>query len=347
MKKRLTAGLLAGVMAMSLMAGCGSSSTASTDTATASGSTATEAAGKDSYNMTLIMSQRDQFLSTLEEAAMDAAAKLNVNLTTQDAQNDASKQLQYIETSANNNEDAVLVNIVDSETGKECIEAAGDMACVFVNRSLSDNNILKDYPNAAVVASNEDTVGPYQVEVLTDYFKEQGKDTVKYILISGTLGHFSATHRTSSAKEAMETSGLTWEQVGEDLAGEFDRATAIDVISPLIGVEDFDCIICNNDEMAIGAAEALKAKGIDPATIPITGVDATTDGCEAVKDGTLIMSVFQNPVGQGSGAIQAAVNIINGKPVNEGTDFELAEDNEQVVYVPFEPVTADNVDDYM
>ncbi len=111
------------------------------------------------------------------------------------------------------------------------------------------------------------------------------------------------------------------------------------------GVE-FDCIIANNDAMALGAVEALEAAGIDPASIPIVGIDATVDALEAIESGTMAMSAFQNADGQGSNAVRAAVNLIEGKPFNEGGDFELAADNEFAMYVPFEAVTRDNVADY-
>ena len=83
-----------------------------------------------------------------------------------------------------------------------------------------------------------------------------------------------------------------------------------------------------------------------PSSIPIVGVDATVDGCAAVAEGKMFMTVFQNPVGQGAGAVHAAVNMLEGKPLNEGTDFDLDPDSEQIVWVPFEPVTKDNVADY-
>ena len=96
-----------------------------------------------------------------------------------------------------------------------------------------------------------------------------------------------------------------------------------------------------------GAIEALKTKGVDPSSIPIVGIDATADGCAAIQDGTLAMSVFQDPVGQGSGALVAAENLLEGKALNDGMDYELSEDNDKIVWVPFELVTKDNVADYI
>ena len=115
---------------------------------------------------------------------------------------------------------------------------------------------------------------------------------------------------------------------------------------PLLTTTDFDCIIANNDAMALGAVEAMTAQGLDPTSIPIVGIDATVDGIQAVKDGTLAMTVFQDPNGQGLGAVQAAVNMLEGKAINEGTEYEVDDENANIVWVPFEPVTPDNVADY-
>ena len=82
------------------------------------------------------------------------------------------------------------------------------------------------------------------------------------------------------------------------------------MITPLLTTIEYDCIISNNDAMALGAIEALKDQGIDPSTVPVVGIDATVDGRQAVKDGTLAMTVFQDANGQGYGALMAAANLV-------------------------------------
>ena len=96
--------------------------------------------------------------------------------------------------------------------------------------------------------------------------------------------------------------------------------------------------------MALGAIEACTQanRTID---FPIVGIDATADGRQAIKDGTLAMSVFQDPNGQGGGAVAAALNLINGAPLNEGTNFDVDETG-FILWVPFEEVTPDNVAEY-
>ena len=97
---------------------------------------------------------------------------------------------------------------------------------------------------------------------------------------------------------------------------------------------ELNSIVCQNDEMAIGAIQAMKAAGIDMATVQVGGVDATQDALAAMQAGDLDVTVFQNAAAQGGGALDAAVKLAKGEAVD------------QKVYVPFELVTPANVADY-
>ena len=296
MKRRVLAGLLASVLALGTLAGCGgggsddaaatdSSAEATTDDAAAEeGSSETsDAEGGDLGEVTMILALRDEFLSTLEAGAISAAEELGITLTTQDAQSDTSKLLQFIETAKNDGQKAIIVNMVDPETAPQVIEAAGDMKVVFVNRPPVDTSVLNE--NAVYVGSDEMQSGKYQGEWLAEHFKAEGKTDIKYILLNGTIGNVSTTNRTESCLQALKDNGINATEATAPLAADFDRATAQDMISPLLTTTEYDCIISNNDAMALGAIEALTAQGIDPTTVPIVGVDATVDGRQAIKDG--------------------------------------------------------------
>lgn len=328
------------MLAMTL-AGCGSSSSSGEQTSAEGGETASSG---DGYSMTLIMSLRDEFLSTLEAGSKAAAEELGVTLSPQDAQNDTGKMIQFIESARNAGDDAVLINLVDAETAQQCIEAAGDMKVVFVNRVPADTSVLEAGKSAAVV-SDENTSGYYQGEFLANYFKAQGKTDIKYLMLQGTLGLVHTEQRSASVLKGLADNGINATEAAAPLVAEYDRATAMDMISPLLTTTEFDCIIANNDAMALGAVEAMKAQGLDPTSIPIVGIDATVDGVQAIKDGTLAMTVFQDANGQGYGAVKAAANLIEGNPINDGTDYET-DDTGNICWVPFEPVTPDNVADY-
>ena len=352
MKKRnkLVALAIAAAMATTMFAGCGEKKEEAPAADAASTSAEAEApaaeAGDGEYEITFILSLRDEFLSALEKGANDNCPS-NVKLTSQDAQNDAAKQQQMIESARNAENDAIIVNLVDPASAASMLESAGDTPVVFVNRYPTDDSVL-DPAKCVYVGSDEMTSGKFQGEFLVDYFNAKGQKDITYVMIQGTLGQTSTTNRTASAVKALEDGGLNITLKGAELAGEYDRATAIEVFSPLIstGEVDFDCVISNNDAMALGVIEAMEQKGLNPGDIPIVGIDATADGRQAIKDGKLAMSVFQDPNGQGKGAILAAVNMVEGKALNEGSDFEIAAENPAIVWVPFEPVTPDNVADY-
>lgn len=340
MKKKLLAALMASAMMVSMLAGCGGNTTSTTQEG---GETAEEGGSSDGYSMTLIMSLRDEFLSTLEAGAQSAAEELGVTLATQDANNDTGKTIQFIEAARNAGDDAVLVNMVDAATAQQCIDAAGDMKVIFVNRVPQDTSVLGG--NAAAVVSDENQSGGYQGQFLADYFNAKGQTDVRYIMLQGTLGLVHTEQRSASVIQAMKDGGLNPIEAAAPLVAEYNRADAMDMISPLLSTTEFDCIIANNDAMALGAVEAMQAQGMDPTSIPIVGIDATVDGIQAIKDGTLAMTVFQDANGQGYGAVKAAVNLIEGNAINDGTDYETDETG-NIVWVPFEPVTPENVADY-
>jgi inositol transport system substrate-binding protein len=99
--------------------------------------------------------------------------------------------------------------------------------------------------------------------------------------------------------------------------------------------EQFDAVFANNDEMAIGAIQAMKASGISMEEVIVTGVDATQDALAAMQAGDLDVTVFQDAAGQGSGALNAALSLAKGEEVD------------QKVYIPFQLVTPANVDNFL
>ena len=332
--KKFLALVCAGLMALSLAA-CGGGGNASGGGEAESGA----------ENITLVLSQRDEWLSTLVDGANKAAGELGVNLTVVDCQSDTSKGIQFVETARNAGENVVIVNLVDPSQAQAIIDAAGDMKVVFVNRSPDDMSRLSD--NVVYVGSNEMDSGRYQGEELAAYFQAIGKTDIKYILLNGILGQTSTTNRTLSVLQALEDNGITATEATAPLVANYERPKAMDMIKPLLtsGLE-YDCIISNNDAMALGAIEALESAGMDPSEKPIVGIDCTADGAAAVASGKMYMTVFQNADGQGGGSVRAAVNLLNGNPINDGTGFDVDTENPHILWVPFEPVTSENVADY-
>ena len=125
-------------------------------------------------------------------------------------------------------------------------------------------------------------------------------------------------------------------EIVEEQSGNWDRTQGADLMANWLsaGVE-FDAVISNNDEMAIGAIQAMKAAGISMEDVIVGGVDATQDALAAMAAGDLDVTVFQDAAGQGSGSIDAALKLARG------------EDVDQKVYIPFELVVPSNMNEYI
>ena len=284
----------------------------------------------------LSMSSRDQFLSTLETAVLEDAKAAGVTCNSFDANNDIQQQLNHVQTCAADGYSAMIVNLVDSTNAQEIINAAGDMKVVFVNRS-PDTALLSD--DVMFVGSNEEDSGSFQGEFLANYFKEKGMNEVSIVMMQGTLGLDHTNKRTEFSIKGLEDAGIKVNIAYQDTA-EYDRAKAMDKFTQFLGTgKPFDAVICNNDDMALGCIEAYKSTGVTEIPVPIVGIDATKGGCEAIENGDLAFTVFQDPKGQGSGAIKCAVAMVKGEPVEGAQDH--------ILWIPFEPVDKDNVDQYM
>ena len=297
--------------------------------------------------MAYVVSVRDEYLSKLEEAVIEAAANHNVAMEILHAGEDSVKVRDCVEAAKSHGNDAVLINMVAAEDASSCIEAAGDMKVVFINRVPVDYGLLN--ANVAAVASDERLSGAYQGQFLADYFNSIGKTDVSYILLHGTGGLVHTELRTQGVLNEMEAAGLNLTSAAV-LEAHYDRYAARDAMADLLSEElvtEFDCILSNNDAMALGAIMAMKDAGIDPHSVPIVGIDATADALQAISDGEMIMSVHQSAEMQADGAVMAALNMLSGNNLTNQTDYEISDESDYLVYVPFEPVTRENYADFM
>lgn len=149
----------------------------------------------------------------------------------------------------------------------------------------------------------------------------------------GDLANNATTNRTKGVKE--ELTKYPDIKVDQEQTGIWLRDKGMTLTNDwLTQGRKFDAVVSNNDEMAIGAAMALKQAGIEPGTVLIAGVDGTPDGVRAVEKGELALTVFQDAKGQAYGSVDTALKMIKKEPV------------EQAVWVPFQLITKDNAKDF-
>ncbi|KMK68992.1 sugar ABC transporter substrate-binding protein [Puniceibacterium sp. IMCC21224] len=280
----------------------------------------------------------DNFLTVLRNGIQDLADGMdNVDVQIEDAQNDVAKQLDQINNFVASGVDAIIVNPVDTSATEAMTQAAtsAGVPLVFVNRQPINVDMLPD--NQAFVASNEVDSGTLETIEVCDLLKAAGKDEANIYVMMGELSNQAAVQRTADIHDVMAAGkcAVTLNIIDEQTAN-WSRDEAQDLMTNWLSTgEAFDAVISNNDEMAIGAIQAMKAGGIDMDVVIVAGIDATQDALQAMQAGDLDVTVFQNAAAQGSGALDAALKLARG------------EDVERKVYVPFELVTPDNIGDYM
>jgi inositol transport system substrate-binding protein len=275
----------------------------------------------------------DNFLTVLRNGMQDYAKTLdNVTLQVEDAQNDVGKQLNQIQNFIASGVDAIIVNPVDTDATVAMSEAAAaaNIPLVYVNREPINVDQLPD--NQAFVASNEAESGTLEMQEICKLMGGKGK----ILVLMGELSNQAARMRTQDVHDVISKEPCTGIEIVEEQTGNWSRTEGTNLMTNWLssGVE-FDAVVSNNDEMAIGAIQALKAAGTDMSKMIVGGVDATQDALAAMKAGELDVTVFQNAAGQGQGAVDAALKLARGEPV------------EQKVYIPFELVTPENIDNYM
>jgi inositol transport system substrate-binding protein len=279
----------------------------------------------------------DNFLTVLRNG-MDAKGKeLGVGLQIEDAQNDVAKQLDQINNFIASGVSAIVVNPVDTSATQAMSDAAAaaNIPLVYVNRQPINVDALPD--NQAFVASNEVDSGTLETLEVCRLFKEAGKTEANIYVMMGELSNQAAVQRTADIHDVMASGncGVTLNIIDEQTAN-WSRDQAQSLMTNWLSTgAAFDGVIANNDEMAIGAIQAMKAAGIGMDTVVVAGIDATQDALVAMQAGDLDVTVFQDAAGQGAGALDAAIKLSKGEAV------------EQKVYIPFQLVTPANIGDYL
>lgn len=295
------------------------------------------ASGASAANIGITMAAFDDtFLTELRNGIQDHAVGLNgVTIQVEDAQNDVGKQLNQIQNFVASGVDAIIVNPVDTDATQAmtaAAEAAG-IPLVYVNRQPV--NVDRLPANQAFVASREADAGRLQAEEACRLLKEAGTTEASVVILMGELSNQGARMRTQAVEDVLATPECGFMTLAEKQTGNWQRTQGADLVTNWLtaGVK-MDVILSNNDEMAIGAVQALKAAGVDPDKVIVGGIDATPDALAALRSGDLDLTVFQDAKGQGAGAVDTALKLARG------------EASEQTVYIPFELVTKANIAEF-
>ena len=256
-----------------------------------------------------ISTLNNPFFVTLNDGAKEKAAELGAELTIIDAQDNAAKQASDVEDLIQQGVDLIMINPTDSEAVASAVEAANlaGIPVITVDRNAEGGEVL------AHIASDNVAGGELAAEYLVELV---GKDA-KVAELEGISGSSAARDRGAGFnKIAAEQLDIVAKQTAN-----FNRSEGLTVMENILqGQPDIQGVFAHNDEMALGALEAIKTSGKD---IVVIGFDATDDAVQAVEDGTLAGTVAQKPELIGETAIDIAVKALKGEEVDEFVPVEL------------------------
>ena len=249
------------------------------------------------------------FFVTLTEGAKKAASEKNVELVVVDAGDDAAKQTSDIEDLVSRNVGVLIVNPVDSDAVAPAVKSAMSQGIKVIAVDRGVNGVDVDCQIAS-----DNVAG---ARMATEYLMELVGEGAKVAELQGVPGASATIDRGEGFHQVADKSL----QVAASQTANFNRAEGMTVMENILQSDGaIKGVFAHNDEMALGAVEAVAASVKD---IKIVGFDATDDAQKAVKDGKMAATVAQKPDKMGETAIETAVKIMAGETVDKSIPVEV------------------------
>ena len=293
----------------------------------------------------------DNFIALFRKAfEAEASTKADsVEVTSIDSQNSVATEKEQIEAVLEKGVKAFAINLVDASAADGIINLLKEknVPVVFYNRKPSDEAIAS-YDKLFYVGIDPNAQGVAQGELIEKVWKENpaldlnGDGVIQYVMLTGEPGHPDAVARTKYSVQTLNEHGLKTEELHQDTAM-WDTATAKDKMDGWLSGPNgskIEVVICNNDGMALGAIESMKAAG---KVLPTFGVDALPEALVKIEAGEMAGTVLNDAKGQASATFKMVVNLAEGKEATEGTDLKL--DN-KIILIPSIGIDKSNVADF-
>jgi methyl-galactoside transport system substrate-binding protein len=221
---------------------------------------------------------------------------------------------------------------------------------------------MAKYPLAYYVGAKAQASGTMEGEIVADYWKahpeaDKNKDgKLQYVMLIGDPANTDAKYRTEFSIKAVTAAGIKVESLAEDTAM-WNRGDAQNKMQAWLSKfgDKIEVVFANNDDMALGAIEALKAAGYfgsGKKFIPVVGVDATPPALDALKEGTLLGTVLNDAQNQGKATFDLADQLGSGaKTLKTVAPLANADGSPNpaghYVWVPYTKVTKENYKNFM
>ena len=307
MKKKIIALILVLALAVALLAGCDSSG----------GGKKTYKVGVSIYKfddnfMTLYRQEIEKYFKSLESDSV----KYDVTIT--DGRGDMVEQTNQVDDFIAKKVDVMIINLVQSSSASTITQKckAAGIPCVYINREPSEAD-MKEWDKICYVGADAKQSGTYQGEIIRDlpnHGDADGDGVVRYIMLVGDPENTDAQYRTEFSIKALTDAGIAVDNLFEQ-RGDWDTAKGQELTANALAQHGaaIDVVFANNDGMAIGAIQAIKAAGRNVGSdIYLVGVDAIPEAMDAIKAGDMTGTVLNDHIGQSHTAVNAAIIYLAG-----------------------------------
>ena len=279
----------------------------------------------DQYD-TFVSEMINHFNEYASEVSASMDSNVSVNIDVYNAAASQTTQNNQVKTMLEDGCDIICVNLVDRTEPVTIIDMAEkkDVPVIFFNRELVEQD-LERWDKLYYVGAKAFESGIMQGEMAADIFKndpaaDKNRDGVfQYIVLEGEADHQDAIVRTEYAVSTITDQGVPVEKLGYAIAN-WNRAQANTKMSQLLTEygDQIELVLSNNDDMALGAVDAMKAAGIDQAEWPvILGIDGTDVGLAALKNGEIRATVYNDKEGQAEKMFDLAFCLARGLPLDD------------------------------
>lgn len=276
--------------------------------------------------------------------------KVDITVTVREAAGSQRTQDDQVKEMLDAGCNVLCVNLVDRASASEIIDLARekDVPVIFFNREPVAED-LRQWEKLYYVGADARQSGSLQGELAADLIWEneqidRNRDgKIQYVVLEGEPGHQDTIIRTENAVDTMKSKGIELEKLSYGIAN-WNRVQAQNRMEQMIGQHqnDIELVLVNNDAMALGAIDAYKKLNYTESTLPVfLGIDGTAEGLQAVRDGSMYATVYNDKEKQAEVIAELAVSLSLGQGAG---DLEL--ENGKSIYLPYRKVTRENVSEF-
>lgn len=306
MRKMLSV-LLIGILVIGIISGCSNSEEKPATTDEPNKETGDN---KDVKIGLVVSTLNNPFFVTMKEAAEEKAKELGYEIIVLDSQDDPGKEISNVEDLITKKVSVILINPTDSDAVANAVTAANDadIPVITLDRVANGGEV------ATHIASDNVAGG----EMAGKFIIEQLEGKGKVVEIEGIPGASAAIDRGEGFNKAIKETDI---EVVAKQPADFNRTKGLEVMENILQSHaEIDAIFAHNDEMALGALEAVKGAGKN---IVVVGFDATDDAVKSVENGEMAATVAQQPEKIGALGVEAAEKVVKGEKVEEFIPVDL------------------------